>query len=130
MAGAVCCSLEKSKDNPNKCRLYIMTLGVLSAYRRCGIGLFKSSLSFSFFLLIILYNNIKIGSKLIEFVFDKVKSIPNLYDIYLNVHVKNEDAIKFYQKFGFEIVETIPDYYKQIQPTDAHVLRKVVEQQQ
>lgn len=35
IVGAVCCRLE-SKDNEKK--LYIMTLGVIAAYRRFGVG--------------------------------------------------------------------------------------------
>lgn len=38
----------------------------------------------------------------------------------------NEGAIKFYQKFGFEIVETKESYYKRIEPADAYVLEKTL----
>lgn len=80
-----------------------MTLGVLSPYRRCGIG-----------------------SKLLDFVFEKVESIPTVVDVYLNVHVENTEAIEFYKKFDFAITETITGYYRQIDPPDAHVLCKNV----
>lgn len=38
--------------------------------------------------------------------------------------MNNECAIEFYQKFGFEIVETRDHYYKRIEPAGAHVLEK------
>lgn len=41
-----------------------------------------------------------------------------------HVQVNNECAIEFYQKFGFEIVETKEQYYKRIEPAGAHVLEK------
>lgn len=40
--------------------------------------------------------------------------------------MNNEGAIDFYQKFGFEIVETKEHYYKRIEPADAHVLQKTI----
>lgn len=39
-----------------------------------------------------------------------------------HVQVNNDTAIEFYKKFGFEIVETKKNYYKRIEPADAHVL--------
>lgn len=41
-----------------------------------------------------------------------------------HVQINNDSAIAFYQKFGFNIVETKPAYYKRIEPADAHVLQK------
>lgn len=41
-----------------------------------------------------------------------------------HVQVNNDCAIEFYQKFGFEIVETREQYYKRIEPAGAHVLEK------
>lgn len=41
-----------------------------------------------------------------------------------HVQVNNDSAIDFYQKFGFEIVETREQYYKRIEPAGAHVLEK------
>ena len=38
--------------------------------------------------------------------------------------VNNESAIRFYQNFGFDIVETKEQYYKRIEPADAFVLEK------
>ena len=41
-----------------------------------------------------------------------------------HVQVSNDDALQFYQKFGFRIVETKEQYYKRIDPPHAHVLQK------
>ena len=41
-----------------------------------------------------------------------------------HVQVSNEDAIRFYEKFGFKIVGTKEDYYKRIDPPHAYILQK------
>ena len=46
------------------------------------------------------------------------------FHICRHVQVNNEGAIKFYEKFGFEIVEEKKNYYKRIEPADAYVLQK------
>ena len=38
--------------------------------------------------------------------------------------MNNDSAIKFYEKFGFEISERKANYYKRIEPADAFVLQK------
>ena len=43
--------------------------------------------------------------------------------VFRHVQVNNEEAIAFYQKFGFEIRETKENYYKRITPADALVLQ-------
>ncbi|KAH1057347.1 hypothetical protein J1N35_035412 [Gossypium stocksii] len=48
----------------------------------------------------------------------------NILEIYLHVQTNNEDAINFYKKFGFEITETIKNYYTNIDPLDCFVLAK------
>lgn len=97
VVGAVCCRLEQVE---NERRLYIMTLGCLFTYRRLGIGttMLKHVLDFA----------IKKG----------------IDSIYLHVQINNTGAIEFYKKFGFEIVDTTPNYYKRIEPSSALVLRK------
>ena len=45
------------------------------------------------------------------------------------MQVNNQSAIDFYKKFGFEIVETKEQYYKRIEPADAHVLMKLLRTQ-
>lgn len=42
--------------------------------------------------------------------------------ITLHVHTPNETAIAFYQRHGFEISETLPNYYRRLQPPSAFLL--------
>ncbi|XP_055309967.1 probable N-acetyltransferase san [Sitodiplosis mosellana] len=98
VVGAVCCRIDTSE---NQRRLYIMTLGCLYPYRRLGIG-----------------------SLMVNHILNYVKEDGNFDSIFLHVQVNNECAIEFYQKFGFEIVETREQYYKRIEPAGAHVLEK------
>eukprot|EP01098_Paradermamoeba_levis_P006439 TRINITY_DN266_c0_g1_i1.p1 TRINITY_DN266_c0_g1~~TRINITY_DN266_c0_g1_i1.p1 ORF type:complete len:166 (-),score=41.92 TRINITY_DN266_c0_g1_i1:34-531(-) len=104
LVGAVCCRLEpRSEVAGSKAKLYIMTLGVLSPYRRLGIG-----------------------KKMLEYVLGLCEKRPEVDEIYLHVQTSNEDAINFYKKFSFEIVDTIKNYYKKIDPPDCYVLRREI----
>ncbi|XP_041088966.1 N-alpha-acetyltransferase 50 isoform X1 [Polyodon spathula] len=96
--GAVCCRVDHSQ---NQKRLYIMTLGCLAPYRRLGIG-----------------------TKTLNHVLNICEKDGTFDNIYLHVQISNESAIDFYRKFGFEIIETKKNYYKRIEPADAHVLQK------
>jgi ribosomal protein S18 acetylase RimI-like enzyme len=40
------------------------------------------------------------------------------------LQTNNEEAIRFYQRFGFELGETIAGYYKRLDPPDAVLLTK------
>ncbi|CAO1359052.1 unnamed protein product, partial [Diamesa tonsa] len=100
VVGAVCCRIDVVN---NQRRLYIMTLGCLSPYRRLGIG-----------------------TVMVEHVLKFVENDGNFDNIFLHVQVNNDSAIEFYKKFGFEIVETKKQYYKRIEPADAYVLQKTL----
>ncbi|MFS7889834.1 putative transferase transcription regulator GNAT family [Helianthus anomalus] len=102
--GSIACRLEKKEDGA--IRVYIMTLGVLAPYRGLGIG-----------------------TKLLNHVID-LSSKENIGEIYLHVQTNNEDAINFYKKFGFEITETIKNYYVRITPPDCYVVTKYIRQPQ
>ncbi|KAL1463111.1 hypothetical protein WDU94_014898 [Cyamophila willieti] len=97
--GAVCCRIDPNNGR----KLYIMTLGCLSPYRRLGIG-----------------------SLMLEHILSYVEKDGNFDSIYLHVQLNNDVAIDFYKKFGFEIVETKQHYYKRIEPADAYVLQKTL----
>ncbi|XP_006882232.1 PREDICTED: N-alpha-acetyltransferase 50-like [Elephantulus edwardii] len=96
--GAVCCRVDHSQ---NQKRLYIMTLGYLAPYRRLGIR-----------------------TKMLNHVLNICEKDGTFDNIYLHVQISNESAIDFYRKFGFEIIETNKNYYKRLEPADAHVLQK------
>ncbi|XP_023319495.1 N-alpha-acetyltransferase 50 [Eurytemora carolleeae] len=98
VVGAVCCRVDMSAGTK---KLYIMTLGCLAPYRRLGIG-----------------------THMLEHVLNIVQKEGNFTSIFLHVQVNNDSAIEFYKKFGFSIVETKEQYYKRIEPADAHVLEK------
>jgi len=63
------------------------------------------------------------GTKLLNHVLD-LCSKQNISEVYLHVQTNNEDAINFYKKFGFEITETIQNYYTNITPPDCYVLTR------
>ncbi|KAM7490309.1 hypothetical protein LguiA_033230 [Lonicera macranthoides] len=100
--GAIACQLEKKEGGD--LRVYIMTLGVLAPYR----GL---------------------GTQLLNHVLD-LCSKQDIGEIYLHVQTDNEEAINFYKKFGFEITETIHNYYTHITPADCYVVTKFIPQSQ
>ena len=132
VVGAACCRLEslnksdnntavataeaKSNDgatttsstSSSKKQIYIMTLGVLAAYR-----------------------GRQIGTQLIQSVLDYFEShmmddeLKDVVEISLHVQISNEDAIKFYtERFGFEKGEIIENYYRRIDPPHCYKLSK------
>lgn len=44
----------------------------------------------------------------------------------LHVQASNEEALAFYKKHGFKLVEELAGYYKKIEPSDAFLLMKDV----
>ncbi|KAL4592273.1 hypothetical protein LXL04_005261 [Taraxacum kok-saghyz] len=98
--GSIACRIEKKEGG--SIRVYIMTLGVLAPYRGLGIG-----------------------TKLLNHVIE-LSHKQNIGEIYLHVQTNNEDAISFYKKFGFEITETIKNYYTNITPPDCYVVTKYI----
>lgn len=113
--GAVCTRVEDilpadgDEENPGikNQRLYIMTLGVLAAYRGRGAG-----------------------SQLVQSVIDyyeseKDASLLNVREICLHVQISNGDAIKFYtERFGFEKGPMVENYYRRIDPPHCYLLYK------
>ena len=103
VVGAVCCRVEQSnseEEAPDK--LYIMTLGVLAAYRNLGVG-----------------------SKLLKHILLTAAKMPDIGQIYLHMHTQNVDGLRFYKRFGFQITKTIKGYYtNRVVPPDCHVLTK------
>merc|ERR1712062_246516 len=108
VVGAVCCRVDVTNtEDPNqaaKKKLYIMTLGCLAPYRRLGIG-----------------------TQMLKHVMDIVEKDGKFDSVVLHVQINNEGALRFYKRFGFEVVETKEAYYKRIEPADAHVLEKKID---
>lgn len=82
-----------------------MTIGVLEPYRHLGLG-----------------------SQLFEHILEQAKVAKNISKVYLHAQTTNNRAIEFYKKYDFEIVSTEKDYYKNIEPRDAYLLSKTIEQ--
>jgi len=89
--------------------MYIMTLGVLSAYRGRGVG-----------------------KKLVKSVMDAFeeesgegKTYEDVDEIYVHTQTNNNDAVLFYVKgFEFEKGAIVENYYKRIEPPNAVILSK------
>lgn len=64
------------------------------------------------------------GSKLLQNALELCKDDPNIEEVYLHVQINNDEAIEFYRQFGFEITDTIKNYYKRIEPPHCYVLSK------
>lgn len=50
----------------------------------------------------------------------------NIEEAYLHVQTNNEEAIRFYNQFGFVLGEVVPNYYKRLIPPDAVILRRTL----
>lgn len=103
IVGAIACRLEKHSEGP---KLYIASLGVLAPYRSMGAGS-------------------KLLRRILVFVSEE---LPEVTEAYLHVHSANEEAIRFYKRFGFLEDEIIRGYYRRLQPPDAVILRKKLQQ--
>lgn len=57
-------------------------------------------------------------------VLDLAQKDSKVTQVYLHVQINNEEAIKFYQRFGFEVTDRIENYYKRIDPPHCFVLTK------
>lgn len=105
VVGAVCARREPLADGRD--RLYLMTLGVLAAYR-----------------------GRQVGTKLIQSVLDyyqemKDDELSTVDEIALHVQISNDDAIKFYTaRFGFFQGEMVENYYRRIDPPHCYLLYK------
>ena len=68
-----------------------------------------------------------IGTQMLDHVMDIVDNDGKFNSVVLHVQINNEGALRFYKKFGFKIVETKEAYYKRIEPADAYVLEKKID---
>ena len=103
--GNCCARLEPfwSRADEKK-KLYIMTIGVLHAYRRRGVG-----------------------RQLLTQLLEGARKRGDVRVVYMHVQTGNDAARDFYAQFGFTEVGTIKGYYKRIQPDSCYVLAKAIE---
>lgn len=95
--GALC-----ARPEPENARIYLMTISVLGAYRRRGVG-----------------------EALLKELFDRARTAyPALKKVALHVHTPNTGGAAFYEKMGFRTVETVENYYSNIEPRSALLLEK------
>ena len=99
----ICCRLEDGKDVAHA-KVYIMILGVLPTYRRLGVA-----------------------SALLQHVIDtatpgKQFAGRRIESIYLHVQTGNDAARAFYENFGFQVRDTVANYYQDLIPSSAWVL--------
>lgn len=80
--------------------VYIMTITVLEEYKRYGIG-----------------------TQLLQELINIHREIKEIDFIYLHVQINNDLALSFYTKSKFENVKTIHNYYTDIEPKDAFLLK-------
>ncbi|XP_076014486.1 N-alpha-acetyltransferase 50-like [Genypterus blacodes] len=98
VVGAVCCSVDHSQ---NQKRLYIVTLGCLTSYRRHGVG-----------------------TAMLNHVLNICDKDDTFDNIYTHVQISNKSAINFYQRFRFAIIGTERNFYQELERPDAHVLQR------
>eukprot|EP00826_Nyctotherus_ovalis_P012431 TRINITY_DN13288_c0_g2_i1.p1 TRINITY_DN13288_c0_g2~~TRINITY_DN13288_c0_g2_i1.p1 ORF type:complete len:166 (+),score=31.10 TRINITY_DN13288_c0_g2_i1:137-634(+) len=97
--GGISCKVEDYKGEKS---MYIMTIGVLPKYRRY-----------------------KVATRMLDLSIAECAKQGEAVSIHLHVQTSNESAIRFYQKSGFQIMETLKNYYKEnIVPPDAHLMYK------
>ena len=135
--GAISCRKEIYM---NETRVYIMTLGILSVYRRSGLGkpgwwaslsefVGTLDLTYIFTCFINFYFKIeanKLGSLLLTRILEACQDDLSIDHVCLHVHVSNEAAITFYQRIGFVVYRKEHDYYLKnpgVEPPDAYFLR-------
>ena len=127
---AVCARIEPHETIAECSKLYIMTINVLAAYRRRGIGTCKSCNTT--FQLIQTFSSSHVipcffavlGAKLLQEVLETARKDASIIEVYLHVQTSNEDAKQFYLANGFVETGIIRDYYKRIEPPDCFLLKK------
>ena len=67
-----------------------------------------------------------IGSRLLQRILDFATKTTDVAEVYLHVQTSNDEALRFYQRFGFTITGTIENYYKRITPPDCYVVSKTI----
>ncbi|CBZ23147.1 putative acetyltransferase [Leishmania mexicana MHOM/GT/2001/U1103] len=105
LVGSITCRLEKTATDSDYV-LYIMTIGVLEAYR-----------------------HLRIGSRLLQTVLSAVYNDTRNRIVAVTLHVQvGSPALEFYRQFNFEEVQLVENYYTDLDECNAILLRRVVPQ--
>lgn len=72
---------------------------------------------------------LRAGTKLLLKSLASCSQDPNIEEVYAHVQAGNDEALKLYQAHGFEVRETVKDYYKRLDPPDAVLVAKRLTQQ-
>ncbi len=75
--------------------------------------------------LVLLFPLLLAGAALMQQVFDALSRHPEIKETYLHVWVRNEEALRFYERIGFTKQSKVENYYVRIEEPHAWVLRKV-----
>jgi N-alpha-acetyltransferase 50 len=109
-----------------------MTLGVLAPYRRLGIGPVPKrppvgpSVEFR-------GADLRLGTNLLDHVLSRAKeqtrsnSSQPVKSLYLHVQTTNQEALDWYTKRGFEVQDTVKEYYRNIDDRSAYILVRKLE---
>lgn len=121
--GTFCCRLE---NQDGKCKLYLMTMGVLAVSPSSPRIYVAECLAPCTFNLPQPYRSRKIGSQCLTHLLEAVEKHkkPEISSIYLHVHIANKEAQRFYERHGFKESGYQKDYYKKIEPRDAWILER------
>ena len=71
-------------------------------------------------------NDTRLGSLLMQHLFDDVQKNDAIRLIRAHVQSNNQDAMRFYERFGFVRKHTIDNYYRRIRPSSCVVFEKVL----
>uniref|UniRef100_A0A7S3FXW6 N-acetyltransferase domain-containing protein n=1 Tax=Strombidium rassoulzadegani TaxID=1082188 RepID=A0A7S3FXW6_9SPIT len=102
LVGAISCRYEDDEETGGRV-VYIMTITVLKAYRRYGIG-----------------------TQLLKRAMIDCKAA-DVKRIYLHVLCSNESAIEFYKSANFTIKEKLLDYYTDLDPPHCFIFERSLE---
>lgn len=94
-------SARREMRNEEMC-VYVMTCSVLKPYRL-----------------------LKVGRILMEQLQERITKA-GIRTVFLHVWTASVDAYKFYSALGFEKVEEVSDYYQDLNPQSAYILKKTV----
>ena len=108
--GCLCCRLDKENAggpagaaaDPDavKNTLYIMTLGVLDAYRGRGVG-----------------------THMLKYILAEAKKLSGVKFVALHVQTSNDAAVRFYERHGFSKAGRDETYYTKAEPRSAFIMR-------